>query len=83
MPRKPKPVKPKKTCVKCNEYFAVNDEKYCSSCRAEVLKKMKDEGYLASPVIPVAVNRERRDRSQRSTNTVGGTSEMNQDGDDW
>lgn len=78
-----KPVGPKKVCVKCNARSAVSGEKYCPSCRSEILKKMKDDGYLADATASVAVNRERRDRTQRGTSILGGASEMGQDGDDW
>jgi hypothetical protein len=78
MPRQKQSQKP---CKKCESRMAVIGEKYCKNCRAVVLKELQSSGYLTETT-------ERRPpgdllgRRSRNFQTLGGTAEMLNDGDD-
>jgi hypothetical protein len=71
MRRKPKP--PPKPCQLCEEN-AIAGERFCRGCRANRLADMKSSGYLTNPDQSKPI-RERRDRSQVPTGTIGGAPE--------
>jgi hypothetical protein len=68
-----------KLCKRCNIGTAKRDEKYCSRCREIVMEEMQSS-YLTN-ASPVRQPSEQRARSQRYGNSVGGSAELNSDGD--
>ena len=70
-----------KACKMCTYGTARADEKYCSTCRDKIKTMMTDSGYFsdARDVKPLS---EQRARSQRHGSTVGGSAELNSDGDE-
>jgi len=69
-------------CGRCNKRDKVKGERYCSACRAEVMKQMRESGYLTDTCSRSQWNREQRDRSQLRTDSAGGEAERLGDGDD-
>lgn len=58
-------------CEKCSNPAVSMKDRFCKSCKKQVLRGLSDAGYLqdtseASPI------REQKDRSQRSSKTLGG-----------
>ena len=77
-----KQVKPNpKPCQKCVERLAVLGERYCKSCKHEVLKEMESSGYLTD-TRPAKARSEQFGRSAVSSETIGGSTELGSDGDD-
>ncbi len=70
-----------KACKRCNDSEAVAGEKYCKSCRKSVLQELKQAGYL-EPTFPPKSPSEQIGRTQRDLDAIGGSAEMNSDGDD-
>jgi hypothetical protein len=72
---KPKP------CKLCTVGKARLDEKYCPRCRNNMRNMMDDSGCLTDASEARKLS-EQRARSQRHSNTVGGSAELNSDGDE-
>ena len=73
--------KPTKPCKRCDIGRAKQDEKYCSKCASVVRAELQSSGYLTDTRTTYAP-KETRGRSQRHSNTVGGSAELNSDGDE-
>ena len=73
-------MKANKPCKRCEIGRAKSDERFCQRCREIVFKEMQ-VSYLkdAKDVKPMS---EQRARSQRHSNTVGGSAEFGSDGDE-
>ena len=71
--------KPTKPCKRCDIGRAKLDERFCPRCR-EIVRKEMQVSYLT----PDAARQppETRGRSQRHSNTVGGSAEFGSDGDE-
>ena len=74
-------MKPTKLCKRCEKGRAKQDEKYCGKCASIVRSEMKSSGYLTDTRTQYTL-KETRGRSQRHSNTVGGSAEMGSDGDE-
>jgi hypothetical protein len=70
-----------KPCKRCNIGTAKRQEKYCPRCRGIVCDEMAHSGYLTDRYAPKQPS-EQRARSQRYGNSVGGSAELNSDGDE-
>lgn len=79
MPRQPKP--DPKPCRKCVDRLAVLGERYCKSCKHDVLKEMESSGYLTD-TRPAKARSEQYGRKAISSETIGGSAEIGADGDD-
>lgn len=69
-----------KPCQKCVDRLAVPGERYCKSCKHDVLKEMESSGYLTD-TRPAKARSEQFGRSAISTETISGSAEMGADGD--
>lgn len=69
-----------KPCQKCVDRLAVLGERYCKSCKHDVLKEMESSGYLTD-TRPAKARSEQFGRNAISSETIGGSAEMGADGD--
>ena len=69
-----------KLCLRCFIGIAKRNERYCWRCRGIVIAEI-EEVYLTN-TIPSKQPCEQRARSQRYGNAVGGSAELNSDGDE-
>jgi hypothetical protein len=72
-------MKPTKPCKRCEIGRAKLDERFCPRCRDIVLAEMR-QSFLQDTYQP-RQPLETRGRSQRYGNAVGGSAELNSDGD--
>ena len=72
-------MKPTKPCNRCPIGRAKLDERFCPRCR-EIVRKEMQVSYLTLDA--TRQPSEKRGRSQRHSNTVGGSAEMGSDGDE-
>lgn len=72
-------MKQTKPCKRCEIGRAKLDERFCPRCRDIVLKEMQAK-YLQDTYQPKQ-QYEKRGRSQRYGNAVGGSAELGSDGD--
>ena len=78
------PRRPAKPCQMCECENSVAGEKYCRKCRMRVIANLKNEGYLdVAPRSTRIFSDERGRGGGVSTKTLGGTAELNSDGDNW
>ena len=73
-------MKSTKPCKRCDIGRAKMDERFCPRCREIVRKEMESTGYLTDADAGKQPP-ETRGRSQRHSNTVGGSAEFGSDGD--
>lgn len=76
--------KQKKQCESCNMEPAVTSERFCKKCRKARLALLEAEGYLDK--VPRSCSTFSEELGRKRTvdlNSLGGTAEMNSDGDDW
>jgi hypothetical protein len=65
-------------CENCNFWIAVKGERFCKGCKKEVIRKLKDDGYLTEPDLRGTFS-ERIGRKERSSAVLGGSCEMRTD----
>ena len=70
-----------KPCNRCPIGRAKLGERFCHRCREIVQKEMQTSGYLTDASAARQPS-EKRGRSQRHSNTVGGSAEFGSDGDE-
>ena len=70
-----------KACNRCDIGRAKLGNKYCGKCRSIVLNELQSTGYLSDPYVARRPS-EQWSRSQRHGSTVGGSAELNSDGDE-
>ena len=73
--------KPTKPCKRCSIGSAKSDERFCKRCWQIVKKELETSGYLSDTYVARQPS-EQRSRSQRHSNTVGGSAEFGSDGDE-
>ena len=77
-------IKPDKPCQKCGSERAVTGEKFCKKCKKRVIADLKAEGYLDEVSRKTGIFSDERGRKGGvDIKVLGGTAELNSDGDNW
>ena len=72
----------RKQCKECGLLNAIAGEKYCDKCRKLVIERMKSDGYLQDTFEKKQPSEQLGRKLYSSGRTVGGSAEINSDGDD-
>lgn len=74
-----------KSCKRCSSFPAVCGEKYCKNCRNVVLSELRDSGYLIDlpQMRKHPMSGSGKGYTAVNSMAVGGSAEINSDGDEW
>jgi len=70
-------------CERCNDKPKNPGERFCTGCRKVVLAEMDEAGYLTKIPINRTWSDERGRNNRVDYKTLGGSAEMQNDGDGW